>query len=79
MGLLGDHPNIITVYDFGDHEGQPYIVQAVMPGGDVEELIEKASEHRLPLEQAISITKSVCQGLEFAHSKGIIHRDLKSG
>jgi len=79
MGRLGDHPNIVTVYDFGDHEGQPYIVLPVMSGGDVEELIEKAPEHRLPLEQAIGITKSVCQGLEFAHSKGIIHRDLKPG
>ncbi|HEY32832.1 MAG TPA: serine/threonine protein kinase [Dehalococcoidia bacterium] len=78
MGKLGDHPNIVTVYDFGDHEGQPYIVQPVM-SGDVEGLIEKAPEHRLPLEQTIGITKSVCQGLEFAHTKGIIHRDLKPG
>ncbi|HEY31557.1 MAG TPA: protein kinase [Dehalococcoidia bacterium] len=79
MGRLGDHPNIMTIHDFGDHEGQPYIVLPLMSGGDVEGLIEKAPEHRLPLEQAISITKSVCQGLEFAHSKGIIHRDLKPG
>ena len=79
MGRLGDHLNIVTVYDFGDHEGQPYIVLPVMSGGDVEGLIEKAPEHRLPLEQVIGITKSVCQGLEFAHAKGIIHRDLKPG
>ena len=79
MGKLGDHPNIVTVYDFGDHEGQPYIVLPVMSGGDVEGLIEKAPDHRLPLEQVIGITKAVCQGLEFAHSKGIIHRDLKPG
>jgi len=79
MGRLGDHPNIVTLYDFGDHEGQPYIVLPQMPGGDVEGFIEKAPEHRLPLEQAISIAKSVCQGLEFAHSRGIIHRDLKPG
>jgi len=79
MGRLGDHPNIVTVYDFGDHKGQPYIVLPVMSGGDVEGLIEKAPEHRLPLEQAIGIAKAVCQGLEFAHAKGIIHRDLKPG
>ena len=79
MGRLGDHPNIVTVYDFGDHEGQPYIVLPLMPGGDVEGLIEKAPEHRLPLEKAIEIARSVCQGLEFAHAKGIIHRDLKPG
>ena len=79
MGRLGDHPHIITVHDLGEHEGQPYLVLPLMTGGDVEGLIEKAPEHRLPIEQAIDITKSVCLGLEFAHSKGIIHRDLKPG
>ncbi len=79
MGRLGDHPNIITIYDLGDHEGQPYIVIPVMPGGDVEGLIEKATEHRLPLDKAMDIAKAVCRGLEFAHAKGIIHRDIKPG
>jgi hypothetical protein len=79
MGRLGDHPNIVTIYDLGDHEGQPYIVIPVMPGGDVEGLIEKATEHRLPLDKAIDIAKAVCRGLEYAHSKGIIHRDIKPG
>jgi serine/threonine protein kinase/tetratricopeptide (TPR) repeat protein/ribosomal protein L40E len=79
MGRLGDHPNIVTIHDIGEHEGQPYIVIPVMPGGDVESLIEQAPEHRLPLEQAVGIAKAVCRGLEFAHSKGIIHRDIKPG
>ncbi len=79
MGRLGDHPNIVTIHDMGEHEGQPYIVIPVMPGGDVEGLIEKATEHRLPLDKAIDIAKAVCRGLEFAHSKGIIHRDIKPG
>jgi tetratricopeptide (TPR) repeat protein len=79
MGRLGDHPNIVTIHDIGQHEGQAYIVIPVMPGGDVESLIEKAPEHRLPIEQAVGIAKAVCRGLEFAHSKGIIHRDIKPG
>jgi tetratricopeptide (TPR) repeat protein/ribosomal protein L40E len=79
MGRLGDHPNIVAIYDVGDHEGQPYIVIPVMPGGDVEGLIEQAPEHRLPLDKAIDIAKAICRGLEFAHSKGIIHRDIKPG
>jgi tetratricopeptide (TPR) repeat protein len=79
MGRLGDHPNIVTIHDMGEHEGQPYIVIPVMPGGDVEGLIEKAPERRLPTEQAVGIAKAVCRGLEYAHSKGIIHRDIKPG
>ena len=79
MGRLGDHPNIVTIHDIGGHEGQPYIVIPVMPGGDVERLIEKAPEHRLPIAQAVGVAKAVCRGLEFAHSKGIIHRDIKPG
>jgi len=79
MGRLGDHPNIVAIYDMGDHEGQPYIVIPVMPGGDVEGLVQKAPEHHLPIEQAVDIARAVCRGLEFAHSKGIIHRDIKPG
>ncbi|MEE8204441.1 MAG: serine/threonine-protein kinase, partial [Dehalococcoidales bacterium] len=47
--------------------------------GDVEGLIEKAPDHRLPIEEVTSIARCVCSGLDFAHSKGIIHRDLKPG
>ena len=79
MGRLGDHPNIVGIYDMGEHNGQPYVVLPLLPGGDVEGLIEKAPEHRLPVEKAMTIAKSVCRGLEYAHGKGIIHRDIKPG
>ena len=79
MGKLGDHPNVMSIFDFGDHEGQPFIVIPLMSGGDVEGLIKKAPDHRLPLNQSVEIAKSVCRGLEFAHGKGIIHRDIKPG
>jgi tetratricopeptide (TPR) repeat protein/tRNA A-37 threonylcarbamoyl transferase component Bud32 len=79
LGQLGDHPNIMTVHDMGDESGQPYIVLTLMPGGDVESLLEKAPERRLSIEQAVSIGKAVCRGLEYAHGKGIIHRDIKPG
>jgi serine/threonine protein kinase len=79
MGKLGDHPNIVTVYDFGEHEGKPYIVLPLLSGGDVEGLIKKAPDHKLPLDKAIEIAESVCRGLEFAHVKGIVHRDIKPG
>jgi tetratricopeptide (TPR) repeat protein len=79
MGRLGDHANIMTIYDMGDEKGQPYIVLPLMPKGDVESLIEKAPERSLPIDQAIGIARAVCQGLEYAHAKGIIHRDIKPG
>ena len=79
MGRLGSHPHIVTVFDLGQEQAQPYMVTELMGGGDVEGLIERADEHRLPLEQAIDIAKEVCLGLEFAHGRGIVHRDLKPG
>jgi len=79
MGRLGDHANIMTIHDMGEERGQPYIVLPLMPGGDIESLIEKAPERRLPIEQAVGIAKAVCRGLEYAHSKGIVHRDIKPG
>jgi tetratricopeptide (TPR) repeat protein len=79
MGKLGDHPNIVGIFDMGEENGQPYVVLPLMPGGDVEGLIEKTPERRLPIERVIDLGKSVCRGLEYAHGKGIIHRDLKPG
>jgi hypothetical protein len=78
MGRLGSHPHVVTVFDLGEADGQPYMVTELMGGGDVEGLIEKA-DGPLPTEQAIEIAKSVCRGLEFAHAKGVVHRDLKPG
>jgi eukaryotic-like serine/threonine-protein kinase len=79
MGRLGAHPHVVSVFDLGEVDGQPFIVTELMGGGDVEGLIEKAPEHRVPLVDAIRIADEVCRGLEFAHSKQIVHRDLKPG
>ncbi|MDP6454039.1 MAG: AAA family ATPase, partial [SAR202 cluster bacterium] len=67
------------VFDIGEHEGQPFMVQELMGGGDVERVVEDAEGGKLPLKQAISIAVETCRGLEFAHSRGIVHRDLKPG
>jgi len=79
MGRLSAHRNIVTVFDLGEHEGEPYMVTEFMDAGDLESLIDRAPDRRIPLLQAIDIAKSVCQGLEFAHPQGIVHRDLKPG
>jgi eukaryotic-like serine/threonine-protein kinase len=78
MGRMGTHPCIMPIYDLGEEDGNPYMVQPLMSGGDVEELVEDA-DGALPLEQAIQIATQTAEGLVFAHSKGIIHRDLKPG
>jgi tetratricopeptide (TPR) repeat protein len=79
MGRLGAHPHVVSVFDLGEEEGQPFIVTELMGGGDVEGLIEQAASHRVPLAEALRIADEVCQGLEFAHAKGVVHRDLKPG
>ncbi|HYS93259.1 MAG TPA: serine/threonine-protein kinase, partial [Candidatus Acidoferrales bacterium] len=79
MGRLGAHPHIVTVFDLGEEAGQPYMVTELMGGGDVEGVIERAPDHKLPLERALAIAEQVCQGLEFAHAQQIVHRDLKPG
>ena len=79
MGRLGSHPNIVTIFDLGEHQGQPYMITELMGGGDLEGLIARAPGHQLPISQVLEITKAVCKALEFAHSHGIVHRDLKPG
>jgi tetratricopeptide (TPR) repeat protein len=77
IGRLGAHPHIITVYDIGEEDGQPYFVSEYMGGGSVQDLLEQAEHHRLPLARALSIADHLCQALAHAHQCGIIHGDLR--
>jgi class 3 adenylate cyclase len=79
MGRLGDHPHIVTVFDTGEDNGQPYIVSQYMAGGELSRLIDEAERRRLPIVDAVRIATQVAQGLEHAHAHGIVHRDLKPG
>ena len=79
MGRLGSHQHIVTVFDLGQEQDQPYMVTELMGGGDVEGIIENAGDNRIPLERSVEVAKETCRGLEFAHGRGIIHRDLKPG
>ncbi len=67
-----NHPNIITVYDFGDEEGKLYIAMELLEGHDVKDLMGKLS-----LEEKLGLMEQVAEGLAFAHSKQVVHRDLK--
>src|SRR5438270_2543248 len=77
MARLGDHPNIVTVHDIGDEDGEPYIVSQYMAGGSLDRLLEEADDGRLAPTQAIEIADCLAAALEHAHAKGVIHRDLK--
>ena len=77
MARLGDHPHIVTVYDVGDEDDQPYIVSQLMPGGSVAELLERSPDHRVPVEEALRIASQVADALDHAHRHGVVHRDLK--
>src|SRR5262245_232741 len=79
MARLGDHPNIVTVFDVAEQQGQPLLVSQYMAGGSVEHLLGKAEDHRLPVADTVHIAEQVCQALDFAHRHGIVHRDLKPG
>jgi len=79
MGRLGDHPNIVTVFDIGDDGAQPYIVSQYMGGGDLDGMLNKTPDRRLPIPEAMRIAQQVRRGLAHAHERGIVHRDLKPG
>ncbi|MET0621266.1 MAG: protein kinase, partial [Thermoanaerobaculia bacterium] len=72
-GLL-NHPNITGVYDIGQHDGAPYVVQELLEG---ETLRTELSGGRFSPRKAIEHAVQIAQGLAAAHEKGIVHRDLK--
>src|SRR5262249_42185175 len=69
-----NHPNILTIYDIGAHEGAPFIVAELLEG---EELRAQLESGALPARRALEYAQQFTQGLAAAHEKGIVHRDLK--
>lgn len=69
-----NHPNILTIYHVGEHEGSPYIVSELLEG---ESLRQRLQAGALPVRKVIEYATQVARGLAAAHDKGIVHRDLK--
>jgi eukaryotic-like serine/threonine-protein kinase len=69
------HPNIVTVYDLGEAEGQLFIAMEFVEGRDLSDII--ALRDPLPLERKLDIGIEVLDGLHYAHQRGVIHRDVK--
>jgi eukaryotic-like serine/threonine-protein kinase len=74
-----DHHNICSIYQFGEFEGQPFIVMQLLEGQTLREWIEKESQSNAGQrqQQLIDIAIQIADGLDAAHQKGIIHRDIK--
>ena len=72
-GVL-NHPNLVTIYEFGEDQGVLYIAMELVPGHDLQELMQDQS---LTRSEALEVLAQVCDGLDFAHRQGIVHRDIK--
>lgn len=69
-----EHPHIVPVYDYNEHEGQPYLVMKFIEGWTLKRVL---AENTLSLEQIISIMDDIAGALTYAHQHGVIHRDIK--
>ena len=70
------HPNIVTVFDYGEENGSPFFVMEYVEGESLAERI-KRSAGPLPPDEAVAIVAQVLNALDFAHANGIVHRDIK--
>ncbi|MGK2849684.1 MAG: Stk1 family PASTA domain-containing Ser/Thr kinase, partial [Candidatus Limnocylindrales bacterium] len=71
------HPNVVTVYDYGEDPGGPYIVMEYVDGEDLATILRRNGT--LPPAQATRIAAAVARALAAAHTRGIVHRDVKPG
>ena len=69
-----NHPNICTVFDIGEQDGDPYLVMELLQGQTLKDRLDHA---RMSVEDMLCVGKEVAEALEAAHAKGVIHRDIK--
>ena len=71
-----EHPNIIPIYayDIDEAQGIPWMAMRLVPAGSLSDLIKR---ERLPLARAVALLRGVAEGLDYAHRKGVVHRDIK--
>ncbi|MCB9779658.1 MAG: serine/threonine protein kinase [Alphaproteobacteria bacterium] len=70
-----DHPNVVRIYDIGQHDGALYFAMEMLAGGSLRERL--AQGERMALLDAVSLVAKVAEGLAVAHHRGLIHRDVK--
>jgi tRNA A-37 threonylcarbamoyl transferase component Bud32/tetratricopeptide (TPR) repeat protein len=69
-----DHPNIVPIYDFAEHEGQPYLVMKFIEGPTLKARLGQAA---LGIEEGLRIVEAAGAALAYAHKRGVLHRDIK--
>jgi WD40 repeat protein/predicted Ser/Thr protein kinase len=69
-----NHRNIVSIYEVGEHERQPYFSMELIEGRSLAELVR---DNPLPPRRAARLVKSVAEAVQFAHERGVLHRDLK--
>ncbi|HEX6074417.1 MAG TPA: Stk1 family PASTA domain-containing Ser/Thr kinase [Micromonosporaceae bacterium] len=69
------HPNVVAVYDTGDHQGLPYLVMEYVPGHTLRD--ELARRGRLPVSEVLAVGEALLSAVAAAHRAGLVHRDVK--
>jgi len=69
------HPNVVAVYDFGEHEDISYIVMEFVRGRELNQIFESGEKYTLP--ETVRVMRELLEALDYAHQQGIVHRDVK--
>jgi eukaryotic-like serine/threonine-protein kinase len=72
-----NHPNLVTIFEFGTEDGVPYIVMELLEGDTLRDRLGFGSTPRIPLRKTVDFSMQIASGLAAAHEKRIVHRDLK--
>ena len=70
-----NHPNVVTIYDYGEDDGTPYIVMELISGSDLQKVARRGE--RFTVNESFRIIAQVLDALAYFHDVGVIHRDIK--
>lgn len=71
------HPNVVTIHDLGEADGSLFIVMELLEGDELRQVIARRTI--ASLDDKLPLMIQICEGLEYAHEKGVVHRDVKPG